>query len=196
MSDDERQRWDERYATGEYVPRSAPSPFLVEWLPRIPVGRALDVATGTGRHALQLAEAGFEVDAVDISEVAVERARRSADERGLQVDWHVADLDADPLPGADYDLITVLRYRNEQLWPRLRDALAPDGWILVEHHLQTHLDVRGPSNPAFRLAPGELLTAFPGLRTVHYDERVEPADDGSGRFVIARFAACGGDPGW
>jgi tellurite methyltransferase len=196
MSDEERERWDHRYATGDYVPRRDPSPFLLAWLDRIPVGRALDVATGTGRHALALAAAGFTVDAVDISAVAIDAAREEARRRGLDVRWMVADLDEATLPGDGYQLVTVLRYRNPRLWPRLADALAPDGWIVVEHHLRTSReDAVGP-NDAFRLEPGELLRAFGHLRVVHYDERVEPADHGSAPFVLARMVACAGDPGW
>jgi SAM-dependent methyltransferase len=197
VSQDERSRWDRRYATGEYVPRSRPAPFLLEWLDRLPLGRALDVATGTGRNALALAEAGYAVDAVDISAVAIDQARAEAERRGIDVRWVVADLDTDPLPGDGYDLITVVRYRNRDLWPRLVAALAPGGWILVEHHLQTHReDVAGPSDAAFRLAPGELLAAFGALRIVHYTEREEPTDDGESTFVLARLVACAGDPGW
>jgi SAM-dependent methyltransferase len=197
VSQDERSRWDRRYATGGYVPRTRPTPFLLEWLDRLPVGRALDVATGTGRNALALAEAGYQVDAVDISAIAIARARAEAERRGLAVDWVVADLDTDALPGDGYDLIAVLRYRNPDLWPRLEAALAPGGWILIEHHLQTSReDVVGPSDDAFRLAPGELLEAFAGLRVVHYSEAVEPTDDDDALFVIARLVACAGDPGW
>jgi tellurite methyltransferase len=196
VSEEERTRWDRRYATGGYLPRTHPSPFLLGWLDRIPVGRALDIATGTGRHALALAEAGYAVDAVDISAVAIERARLEGARRGLEVDWVVADLGEAALPDDGYDLITVLRYRDPDLWPRLVSALAPDGWVLVEHHLRTHReDVVGPSD-TFRLAPGELLAAFGDLRIVHYSETVEPTDDGDGLFVIARLVGCAGDPGW
>lgn len=197
MSQQERSRWDRRYASGEYMPRTLPSPFLLEWLEHVPVGRALDVATGTGRNALALAEAGFAVDAVDISTVAVDAAAAEAGRRGLDVRWVVADLDTAGLPGEAYDLVTVVRYRNRALWPRLAAALAPDGWILVEHHLRTTLpDVVGPADDAFRLAPGELLDAFGHLRIVHYSERIEPTDDGAASFALARLVACAGDPGW
>ena len=197
MSDDERRVWDRRYARGEYVPRTQPTPFLLEWLDHIPVGRALDVATGAGRNALALAQAGFEVDAVDISEVAIRQARAEAGRRALDVNWGVADLDTDPLPGDGYDLITILRYRNPALWPRLAASLAADGWILIEHHLRsTREDIAGPRDDAFRLEPGELLGVFRDLRIVHYTEAVEPSDAGEGSFVIARLAACAGDPGW
>ncbi len=198
MSDEERRAWDARYAEGRYTARTETSALLVEWLPSIPTGRALDVACGTGRTALHLAAAGFEVDAVDISEVAITAGREEAAHRGItSITWSVADLDEAALPGDGYDLITVLRYRNEALWPRLRGALAPNGWIVVDHHLQTSLDVGGPTNDDHRLAPGELLEAFRGFRILHYSERAEAADLGSNpQFVIARFVACAGDPGF
>lgn len=196
MSDDERQRWDERYASGEYRPRTEASPFVLGWLDHVPRGPALDVATGTGRNAMALAEAGFDVDAVDISAVAIDRGREEAERRGLAISWHVADLDTDPLPRDGYSLVVVSRYRNRALWPRLATALAPDGWVLIEHHLRTHRDVGGPPSDDFRLEPGELLEAFAGLRIVYYREVVEPADHGDGLFANARLAACAGDPGF
>lgn len=197
MSDDEREKWDTRYATGDYTPRRHPSPFLEEWLPRLPVGRALDVACGTGRNALRLAEAGFEVHAVDISEVAIERARAEATRRGLDIEFEVTDLDEATLPEAAYDLITVFRYRNRSLWPRLAGALAPDGFLVIEHHLRTGADVDGPPTPEFRLEPQELLTdLFGSLRVVFYSEGLEAADRPGRTYAIARFVGCRGEPGF
>lgn len=197
MTNNEREQWDERYASGSYSPRDEASPFLREWLPRIPAGPALDVATGTGRHAFLLAESGFDVQAVDISAIAIERAREEAGRRGLAIDWRTADLDDAELPREAYALVTVLRYRNPELWPRLRTALRPDGWILIEHHMTTRIEVGGPPTDSFRLEPGELLEAFSGARILHYSEQLEPADLGSAeQFAIARLVACVGDPGW
>lgn len=154
------------------------------------------MACGTGRNALFLAESGFDVTAADISHVAVERGRAEADRRGLELTWIVADLDEwRPEPDA-FDVITVVRYRNPRIWPHLVSGVAPNGWVLVEHHLQTHLTVSGPSDEEFRLEPGELLDAFSDLRVVFYAETVEPSDSGEAPFVIARLAACNGDPGW
>ena len=197
MTDEERERWDERYRSGGYQPRSWPSPFLEEWLPRLPVGRALVVACGTGRNALRLAEAGFDVTAIDISSVAIGTAAGEADRRGLDVDWRVGDLDQTDIESAAFDLITVIRFRSATLWPRLVDGLAPGGHLLVEHHLQTTADVAGPTSPDFRLEPQELIRAYLGrLRILHYDERIEPADSHGARYAIARLVAVNGDPGF
>jgi SAM-dependent methyltransferase len=196
MSEEERQAWDDRYATGGYRPRAESGAFLNGWIDRLPPGRALDLACGTGRHALRLAEAGFDVTAVDISAVAIDTARAAARERGLSVDWVVADLDTYQLPAAAYQAITVIRYVNRPLWPRLLEALAPDGWLLVEHHMQTTRDVAGPKSSSFRVASQELLTAFSALHVLLYEEVMEPADLDDGCYALARVVACNGDPGW
>ena len=74
MSADDAERWNARYADGAYAGRTRPSQLLLQWqrLPR--VGRALDVACGAGRNALHLAGLGYQVDAVDVSSAALQRA--------------------------------------------------------------------------------------------------------------------------
>lgn len=195
MSESERLDWDRRYAEGEYRARNYPAPFLEEWLPRFRIGRALDVACGTGRNALRLAAAGFSVEAVDISRVAIELGQAEAKRRGLTLSWRVADLDDEELGPAAYDLITVIRYVNRPMWPRLVQALKTDGWILIEHHLKTDRPVDGPQSPEFRLDPQELLRAFTDLRIVHYSEVVENEDSGA-TVALARLVGCKGNPGW
>jgi SAM-dependent methyltransferase len=195
VSKDERRRWDERYTTGEYRPRTEPSPFVVAATARIPRGRALVLACGTGRNALYLAERGFQVEGVDISAVAIGQAREEAERRGLEVEFRVADLDAMELTPGAYDLITMVRYVNRGAWPKTKQALAPDGWLLTEQHLKTDREVIGPTNE-FRVEPGELLQAFSDLRIVEYWEGIEAADLDGKEAVLARLLACKGDPGW
>lgn len=196
MSENERLSWEQRYQEGEYRPRTWPSPFLEEWIGRFPMGRALDVACGAGRNALRLAEAGFQVEAIDISTSAISMARAESERRGLDVVWEVADLDDADLGTSVYDVITMIRYVNRRLWPRLIAALNPNGWLLVEHHLQTTADVDGPSSPEFRLAPQELLGAFRTLRILNYQEVLEAAQPDRKGYALARLVACKGDPGW
>ena len=196
VSETERQEWDRRYTVGEYRPRTWASPFLEQWMDHFPRGRALDLACGAGRNALRLAEAGHQVDAVDISRAAITMARTEAEHRGLEVAWQVADLDDAPLPADTYDAITVIRYVNRNLWPRLITALAQNGWLLIEHHLQTTADVDGPRSHDFRLEPQELLEAFRTLRIVSYEEVLETSRRERTTYALARLVACKGDPGW
>lgn len=53
---EERANWNERYRTDEFQPPDAPSPLLRQAVGSLPEGRALDIATGTDRNALFLAE--------------------------------------------------------------------------------------------------------------------------------------------
>ena len=159
-------------------------------------GRALDLACGAGRNALCLAEAGYEVEAVDISSTAIGRARTTARERGLEVDWRVADLDGFEPPPGRFDLITVIRYTNPEMMERLPEGLADGGMLLVEHHLRTDAPVGGPTSRAFRLAPNELIDLFHGrLRVLFYNERIAPDPDGR-CVALVRFLGCRGSPGY
>ncbi len=191
MSTAEREKWDNRYRAGAYEGRTHPTALLAEWLPQIPQGRALDVACGAGRNALFLADRGFQVDALDISAVALERARRSAADRELTINWLCADLDGEieaALPEGSYELIVWVRYVHRTLMPHLVARLAPTGVLVCEQHLTAEGSVAGPSNPAFRLAPGELLRMAAAMQVVHYREGM--IEDPDGRTVaLAQLVA-------
>jgi SAM-dependent methyltransferase len=194
MSAADRIKWDERYRAGAYADREHPSAFLADWEPRLPQGRALDVACGAGRNSLFLAATGRRVDAVDISAVALDRARETAQARGLQVRWIEADLDDDPassLPREQYDLIVLIRYVNAKLLEPLLDRLAANGMLLCEQHIDSPEDVVGPRTPAFRLRRNELLSEVMGRRKpsssiVYYSEGVVTDPDGK-RAALARL---------
>jgi SAM-dependent methyltransferase len=95
----EREDWDRRYRGTELVWTAQPNRFLVQELRGLPPGRALDLGSGEGRNAVWLAEGGWKVTAVDFSPVALDKARRLAQARGVTVDWVLADLrDYEPEP--------------------------------------------------------------------------------------------------
>ena len=170
MSAAERDKWDARYRDGAYENRTHPTALLAAWLPRLPRSRALDVACGAGRNALYLAANGFSVTALDISTVGLERGRRAAAARALEIEWLAADLDENPrdaLPAGPFDLIVWVRYVQPTLMPHLLARLCLGGMLLCEQHLQTQAEVAGPASPAFRLEPGELQRIAVGLRVLH-----------------------------
>ena len=180
MSAAERDKWDARYRDGAYEGRPHPTALLATWLPRLPRGRALDVACGAGRNALFLAANGYEVTALDVSVVGLARGRRAAAERGLSIDWLCADLD-DPeraLPTGGFNLIVWARYVHPKLMPYLIARLATGGALLCEQHLMTDEPVAGPTSPGFRLAPGELERSSTGLRIEHSYEGLVIDPDG------------------
>lgn len=169
--------WDERYRTDDYEPRQYPSPVLresVEWLSE---GRALDLATGAGRNALFLAERGYEVDAIDVSEAALDRGREAAAERGVEVNWICADLDEYDFPAGRYDVVNCSYYLNLDRLPDAKDALTPGGTLVYEHHLRSSEPVdRGPSTDRYRLRSNDLLRACLDLTVLRYDESVRTID--------------------
>jgi SAM-dependent methyltransferase len=177
----ERDKWDARYRDGAYESRTHPTALLAEWLPRLARGRALDVACGAGRNALFLAANGYSVTALDISGIALERGRRSAEERALSIEWLRGDLDdyvESVLPSAKFDLIVWVRYIHDTLMPSLIARLDDGGMLLCEQHLTTAAQVAGPTSPQFRLAPGALERSAAGLAILYSHEGLVVDPDG------------------
>ncbi len=142
-----------------------PSRWVVSWSRLIPPGGAvLDVAAGGGRHARWLAARGHPVVALERDPAALDALREIAG-----VDAREADLEGAPWPlpaGAQFAAVVVTHYLHRPLWPHLIDALAPGGVLIYETFAQGNETVGKPSNPAFLLAPGELLEAVRGRLTV------------------------------
>jgi tellurite methyltransferase len=176
--DQAREKWNDRYARMSTAFPDAPAEWLVEHrclLDRSADGRrALDLACGDGRNARFLAELGFQVDALDISDVVVDRLAAAALARDLTVSARVADLEhAADLPTEHYDVIVNFNYLQRNLFDRLARALRPGGLLLFETFGRAHVDELGNDFPAeFVLGDNELLRAFPGLRVLHYREGV------------------------
>ncbi len=172
-----REKWNQRYARPdrEWLPES-PAEWLVEHAALLHGGgRALDVACGDGRNALYLAQLGYMVDAIDVSDVAIGALRRAVQQRGLAMTIvpRVVDLEREPLPAGPYDVVVTLNFLQRDLFGPLQDALAPGGLLLYETLGQAHVDELGNDfNPAFLVAPGELPAAFDRLELVAQREGV------------------------
>ena len=170
-----RVHWDTRYRDA-FQPR-APSALLRRWLDVFPLGVALDVACGTGRNALLLAEHGWRVVGIDISPVGLKLARTAATKRGLSLDLAAVDLGAWPLPKARFDLVCVFRFLDRALCPALAEALRPGGALIYETFTVAQRGYAGgPRSDAQLLQPGELPRLFPALRVLEYYEDVVDED--------------------
>ncbi|MEM7253454.1 MAG: class I SAM-dependent methyltransferase [Pseudomonadota bacterium] len=180
MSHSDREKWDRRYAAGEYESRPYPSALLTEWCPPpTPGATALDIACGLGRNARYLKTQGYRVDGVDVSQVAIDKARTLARAQSLEIDWHVLDLDQDPLPVGLYSVIVVSRFLDRRLVPAIQSRLAPGGRLIYEQHVVTTQRVGGPRSAQFRLQPNELLRLFATLHIAFYREGVIDDPDGA-----------------
>jgi SAM-dependent methyltransferase len=167
-------------------PHDLPSPFVVRWA-KAPVerraARALDVAMGRGRHAGLLADQGFLVFGVDWKLDAVHDAMDRAAAAGRSIRGWCADLTTTPLPRGRFDLVVVTRYLQRDLFPSLRETLAPGGLIVYETFTEAQRALGwGPTSPDHLLRPGELRACFEGFEVLSYEEVSEPE-------AVARIAA-------
>jgi tellurite methyltransferase len=175
-----RERWNATYGqVTDAEPRLCT--VLAEFGHLLPSrGTALDLACGLGGNALWLAGRGLETRAFDISDVVVARLQALADERALPLRAEARDLESDPLPSAEFDVIVVSRFLLRSLASALMDALKPGGLLFFQTFVQDKDPSIGPSNPDFLLGPNELLEMFRPLRLVVYREEGTLGDVSAG----------------
>lgn len=178
--------WDERYRDTECFHGLEPSRFLADyvWLWNAKPGNvsldkiccdvttrrhALDIAMGEGRNAIFLAQQGFSVTGVEQSHIAVDRCRKRASALNLHVETIESDLLIWEFPESCYDLIICVNYLEQSLFPKIKRALKPGGWLVYETLTKEHLKYY-TINPDYVLNNGELLKAFSSLRFVVYRE--------------------------
>lgn len=189
--------WDDRFLRGLYPTEPDPSPVLRHYVEAFPDGRALDIATGTGRNALFLAEAGHTVDAIDQSRVGLRTTRERAADRAVadRLRCVQADVSTYGFPTERYAVVTISYYRAVDRFPDIKEALVPGGYLFVEHHLRsTEPTPSGPSSDRHRFAANELLHACLDLTVLYYDETTSENPDGERRAnvrVLARNSSGG-----
>lgn len=137
--------WDDRYAATDRHWSGNPNAQLVAQVAELAPGRALDVGCGEGADAVWLAEQGWAVTAVDVSQVALERGARHAAERavGERITWRQIDAFEWAPPAATFDLVSAqfmylpTREDVDALFVRLADGVRPGGRLLVVGHHPT-----------------------------------------------------------
>ena len=173
-SEDDKNRWNNRYNTGEYLYGKEPLKFLKEKLNILVRGKALVLAMGEGRNAVFLAENGFDVDGCDISEKAIEKTKLFAQESGVTLNAFVADLEEYKISADKYDLITCFYYTQLSLIPQIKEGLKKGGLVMFETYsidqLKYGKDAPGPKNPSYLLKHNELLDSFRDFRILYYRE--------------------------
>lgn len=169
-AEEDKTRWDDKYATETYLFGRDPIPFLKDQVHLLPKGTALDLAMGEGRNGVFLATKGFQVTGVDISEAGFQKAHALAEENGVSITTVVADLEQYDIPAKTYDVILCTYYLQRDLFPKIVAALKPGGMAVIETYTVDHLRYRPDFNKTYLLERNELLTLLPGLRVLHYQE--------------------------
>jgi SAM-dependent methyltransferase len=199
MDGDGPADWDARYAEVDRVWSGNPNGALVTEVAGLTPGRALDVGCGEGADAVWLARQGWDVTALDVSQVALERAALHAEQAGVQVRWvHAGLLEASLSPGG-FDLVSaqypaLRRSAANEAERALLAAVAPGGVLLVVHHADVdpeHARARG-FDPADYVQPAQVAALLDDDWQLEVDEtrpRTVETGAGAGHSVDQVFRA-------
>jgi SAM-dependent methyltransferase len=174
------EEWDGWYADRDQVWSGEPNGSLVAEIAAQPPGRALDVGCGEGADAVWLAQRGWQVTALDVSQVALDRGRTAAAAAGVEVAWVHSGLADAPVPSASFDLVTmhypaVPRTRGADAVVTLLRAVAPGGTLLVVYHADFDEEQARAHgfDPADYLALDDIRAGLDDAWTIEVDERRE-----------------------
>lgn len=179
--------WDERYRADDRVWSGRPNGALVAEVGAMTPGRVLDVGCGEGADAVWLARQGWDVTALEVSSVALERARRHAADAGVDVTWHHGPLLGAPFAAGAFDLVSaqypaLLATPGHDAERMLADLVAPGGVLLVVHHVVDLEHAREHGfDPADYVSPADVRAVLGSGWDVAFDEgRPRVISGGSG----------------
>ena len=167
---------------------SRASAWVRRWSHLVPAqGVVLDLACGEGRHLAWFVQRGHQVVGVDRSAAALDGLGLPAE----RCETVLADIEQGPWPlqGRQFAAVVVTNYLWRPLLPTMAQSVAPGGVIIYETFGAAQARIGKPSRPEFLLQPGELLSAFAGLRTVAFEEGLEPARPGWPERFVQRLVA-------
>ena len=174
--------WDERYRAHDHLWSVTPNLFVADRLGGVAPGRGLDLAAGEGRNAIWLASLGWEMTAVDFSDVAVSKGKAQSD----AVDFVVADIRTWETEQS-YDLVLIAYLHlvpdYETVVRRARDWLAPGGELFLIGHDVSNITEGwgGPQDPDLLWDVSEVLGWLDGLVIVEAEVVNRPVDTDDGR---------------
>ncbi len=158
MAIEDKIKWDKKYQnTPELLKERRASKKLVDILDKTNGKKALEIACGSGRNSIFLAKQGFNVDALDISKVALDTLNSKV---FLNISTQCIDLENYTPPENSYNLIVMTNYLNREIIPALSNALKPGGILFIETYMNHPTNTKPNSNPDFLLKAGELKSFF------------------------------------
>jgi len=159
-------KWDGKYTSIDYQRKVSKLLVEIQSQMNIEAGTALDIACGLGQNSLFLAEKGFKVDSLDISDIALSQFSHP------KVSKKQVDFDTYRFQENHYDLIIDFYFLERRLFPYIIAALKPGGFFIFESFLSSKETF---SNPDHKLRSQELLHAFLPLQIISYVETDETA---------------------
>lgn len=169
-------RWDKFFNTEDYRYGKQPASLLQEQFPKLAKlkrGPVLDLAMAEGRNAVFLARQGFPVEGVDISAIALRKARRLAHENGVEITTILADLNKYKIKSEFYSVILSFDYLQRNLIAAIKQGLKQGGIIIFQYRVMSPAESVLPSVLAHSedvLRRGELKELFKNFKILTYQE--------------------------
>lgn len=182
MAQHSQNEWNTRYAGTQRLFSSVPNQLLVELTEGLAPQRAVDLGAGEGRNSLWLASQGWDVTAVDLSDVALERLRSYAEEQNFSLTTIVSDIETYLGHGDQFDLVVmayvhVMPEERKRILEAASAAVAPGGHLfIVGHHLDS-LGKGGPPQPERLYTEDLFLDSLPGLELLIAERRQNTSSD-------------------
>jgi 2-polyprenyl-3-methyl-5-hydroxy-6-metoxy-1,4-benzoquinol methylase len=182
MAQHSQDEWNTRYRGTQRLFSSVPNQLLVELTKGLASGSAVDLGAGEGRNSLWLASQGWDVTAVDLSDVALERLRSYAEEQNLFLTTIVSDIETYLGQGYQFDLVVmayihVMPEERKRIFEAASAAVAPGGHLfIVGHHLDS-LGKGGPPQPERLYTEDIFLDSLPGLELLITESRQNSSSD-------------------
>jgi len=183
--------WNKRYANSGYLYGTEPNSFLAEHCGLLS-GPVLSLSEGEGRNAVFLASRGLEVVGVDISAIALEKAKRLAESCGVEIKTMVADLATfEPEENHYGSVISISAHLpspvRKRLYPLIERSLKRDGIILMESFSEKQLSrsTGGPKDADMLMTVEKLQREFPNVEPVLLREVEREVSEGEGHTGMA-----------
>ncbi|WP_417332607.1 methyltransferase domain-containing protein [Halarcobacter sp.] len=170
MAIEDKEKWNKKYKNTPELLASRPQSYKLSNIINYTKGLdALDVACGSGRNSIFLANNGFNVTSVDISEVALDSLN---EKNNPKIKTQLVDLDTHKFDESNYDLIIMTNFLDRKAIPKLVKALKKEGVLFIETYMFHEENEKPPSNPDFLLKEGELKSFFDEkeIEILEYDE--------------------------
>jgi len=191
--------WDERYSSSEWIYGTEPNRFFREELDKLNSGKILLLGEGEGRNAVYAALSGWQVDAVDFSKVAREKALNFAKQNSVSINYKLADLSGYELESDCYDVIAIIyshlkKVVRERIHSSIYTALKAKGIVILEAFDKDQLGKNsgGPQNIDMLYSVDELAEEFARFRINTLEKKIVTLDESihhKGEAVVVRLIA-------
>ena len=181
-STNKKVKWNEAYSDADIASALSANVLAQNAFLLPESGVALDLACGRAGNAQFLAEKGFDVDAVDNSEVVLKHLSTFINKNKLPITPLLRDIETDGLADKKYDVIVVSYFLYRDLFPEIISRLKPNGLLFYQTWAVAceGLEAAGPKSQKFRLQEGELLSLCALLQTLFYTENKSLGDTADG----------------